>query len=318
MGNCLVTKLKGVVDNPNLPKICSLIIPVTASSKPDAGGAYYVKNAKACQIIANGGYVGTSSADLSNHKTSLNIEAGRTTTFWVSNGSYSIEITEKYSLIEINANSEGACCMGPVDTAEFKYCTDLSTFGIARASVPETMALGGPVTGKLSDLSLLTKMVNLSLNAAISVKGTLSDIVGMAGTLKSINLGSSKNITGTLAEFGPFIHLEYMDIYNANIFGTFESFVQAQCEAGRTSYEGLFSPGFMRHGRSFGGQEDNDYWQYLSWESASKMYIYVGASGTGISATTKVYVKGYTDGEIATKTASGGIWEGKEVVKVDA
>jgi hypothetical protein len=318
MGNCLVTKLKGVVDNPNLPKFGNLMLQVTEHPGEGICANYAFINIKACQIITHGGYVGTSPADLANQKTVLDIPANAYTIFFISNGTYTIEITEKYTIKHLSRTNENyQQLIVPNDAAKFKYLTELVSFSFAGTGTPEIAALGGSITGKLSDFGNLTKLVDFNINTANRLIGTPSDLIGMAGTLENLNFGSCVGITGNVSEFGPFIHLINMDLYDANVSGSFESLVQGQCAAGRTSCESLYSPGFLRK-RSFGNVSgDDSYRQYLSWESASKMCIYAG-SVPEIPNATKVYVMGYTDGEIATKTASGGIWEGKEVVKVDA
>lgn len=70
--------------------------------------------------------------------------------------------------------------------------------------------------------------------------------------------------------------------------------------------------GYFESGCKFNGTPLSSYHTYvnrtLTWESASKIWLPAG---------NKILCVGYSDADIATKTASGGVWEGKTVVKCD-
>lgn len=101
-----------------------------------------------------------------------------------------------------------------------------------------------------------------------------------------------------------------VNIKNTQVTGTIESFVARKVELGYDSGSTLFDlagANITFAGNSYGGA-------YLAWESATKIALY---SGYSVAESNIVRVSGYTDEEIATNKAAGGIWEGKTVWKVD-
>lgn len=114
---------------------------------------------------------------------------------------------------------------------------------------------------------------------------------------------------GTLSKLGKFANLTNVEIMSSNVTGDIKDFVAARVSLGQTTGSVNCVISIAQEMKvTLNGQK---IWigtnGKLKWESATKIYTLDSA----------VRCIGYTDGEIATNTAEGGIWEGKTVTKFD-
>jgi hypothetical protein len=105
MGNCLVTKLKGVVDNPNLPKLGEMTLTATYySGTIDWGNCCLeLTNTQDCviSISGDGYFVLDNFEDLDNPSarlTTYTLPANTRKGMFFSNGNYKVKISNKYTL----------------------------------------------------------------------------------------------------------------------------------------------------------------------------------------------------------------------------
>jgi hypothetical protein len=122
---------------------------------------------------------------------------------------------------------------------------------------------------------------------------------------------SASKVSGVLSDLSKMVSLITIGL-SENISGTTESFVSGQITNGRSTvtYSNAIRIDSLLRCCTFGGNNYNQAYAFVTWESASKIAIYSGAST--ISDCTTVYTKGYTAEEAASAFA------GKTIVRVDA
>lgn len=107
MGNCLVTKLKGEVNNDNLPKLGVLKLHVNLIDSPSAVNCRLTLTTNAAINVkvvpgSGNGYFGTNYSTIeSEHKTELDNISG-TVNLYFAEVECDIEITNKYSLTKFD------------------------------------------------------------------------------------------------------------------------------------------------------------------------------------------------------------------------
>lgn len=324
--NCVVTPLLVEVNNPSIPKLGEFKIEVKKSSTtPNQYAAELViRNTKACKVRATGGaYFVESFSDINNPAAKLyelNINANTTKSIYVGNVDGYLFVSEKYTLMHIGNEYEHNTDIMYADVSQLEYST-----GIYRVN------LG---LGLYGDLSVLFDKTNLNLVHAGStdsegiafhstafqklffkrstIKGNISELQNL-GSLTNIYFDGS-SINGTASDLAKFPASCYISVYNSKITGSIEDLVGAFVTKGTSSYEGKnMSTLPVYEVLTFGGHHyatGGIYNTFLSWESASKMWL---SGGAGSYATCpNVWCRGYTAEEAATK------FSGKTVVRVDA
>ena len=261
MDKCLVTKLKGIVDNYNLPILNGLLIPFITSTQRISARA--------------GGYdsshpVKIKGVDCWPYNTDGTIRYDNP---YESVGDYAITLKEMgaspyviisdidnlayFNFTNLNGNTLLPDGTTPEDWSfsanVLKYCTHMKDLRMAQCTVYINT----------EDLELMTSLEYLSLPSAS--KYTNVDLV----TLVKAWIVNGRSSSGS-------------------INGQFET------------------------GCKFNGVNLYQYHAYtdrtLTWESSTKIWLPAGNN---------ILCVGYSDSEISTRTASGGIWEGKTIVKCD-
>lgn len=278
--NCLVTKLKGTVDNNNLPELGTIKIPVKATEN----------------VIGMTNLGGWEEADYTPHDVVVSIEDGNLYTYSGStpvqttnpanwhNGSQKgvkantnciMRIKDYYNLAYFKMNvlfNNGGVVTSRFandfvfDLNQFKYCDHITFVG-------GYLDYQGDIVEAFGHLKEFGTMV---FNCG-KITGDLKTLVGKwisngGETTGSFNFGSAPYPSNN---FKP-------DDLNITLNGTKMSV----------------------------GEGTTQKPTKVKWQSATKVYVEVGGSSSTIYAT------GYTTEEIATNTASGGIWEGKTVTSV--
>lgn len=237
--NCLVTKLKGSVDNNNLPKLNTLVlVPDVAEGEYSTFEVAIVNAQKPITISVTRGNShlkqgGTGYDDATDLGQSTEFSNASNRLIYVTPGADTIvEIQSIYDVksISLNLTSNPATHDMMLNNNE----TIKSMLGLESIAVKKYVGSVSSVVNLLKDLP---SFKNLSF--AISetgISGRLSDFLPLADKLEVLTIAACTNISGDIAELGTMIHLNKFVFYsNANIYGTIEEFVQAQRAAGRTT-----------------------------------------------------------------------------------
>lgn len=182
MGNCLVTKLKGVVDNDNLPKFNALKIHFDAGNSGQYGSLRI--EAPVIDADTNNGYIADSSADLQNQDT--HISTADALSLYASNVEMDIEITPKYDITKLQTIDNRAS----FDTNDVKYLTKLTNLFIKNYSC----------TGNFEDLVKLTNLEQLNVSGSL-IYGDI-DTISAATDLSLFDISyTGTRISGSLENF---------------------------------------------------------------------------------------------------------------------
>lgn len=323
MENCLVKKLKSVVNNSDLTTLGALKLNV--SKKTISNINQQKLNIRAVEDIIvtayGSGYFGTDNVSNieSQHYTTLSIPANTTTVLFFKNEDYTVEIKSKYGLFTFS-NAEVSNSIVSINIDDLSYSYSLHYIAIEGtssvgnikelSSLTELLTLNTANTqikGELQDISTLTTLTSLYISNCSNIKGSLSALQNMT-SLQTLSFNHT-NIIGTTQDLGKLTSLSVCYVNRDTMSGTIEEFVATQINGGRLSVSSPVFIGNLTKFATFGGQYYNDANCLVTWESNNKIVVYAG--GTSIAACTYVYAKGATAEEIAA-------WEqdGKTVVVV--
>ena len=206
MGKCLITKLKGSVQNDSLLRIGEFCIKVSKVESPTADSqCFVVNNSKDAQLrIIGDGYF-TNETLSENKGKVMDVVANTETTVYLSNGDYEIVVSEKYSLTQVGTytTTSWKTYKGKLsfDIDSLKYSPKISFLALSSTQVTGDIAVFGKLTG-------LTHLVfeNTQVTGDISVLGKLTG-------LKFVVLSNTK-VTGDIAVFGKLTNLTQIPTIN--------------------------------------------------------------------------------------------------------
>lgn len=207
MGNCLVTKLKGTVQNSDLLRVGELRICVhkidNPSSETQRINMNFTEDVK-LEIIGDGYF--TNNTLVSNLGKSLTVKANTESLVYVSNGDFEIAILNKYALNKINTRTNKKTAIK--DIADLKYSSSLNYLAIN--SVENV--------GYFSDIKSLTTLGYLSVSNA-NINGNLSDLESLTNLTYLIIGNTSNKITGNVRSLKAMIKLDTLAIQNSDVIG---------------------------------------------------------------------------------------------------
>lgn len=290
MNNCLVTKLKGVVDNDNLPRYAALCLAHTVSvDTPD--------------VFTIFGNIGTSMTIDSDEITELIDYSGNTHTIpWniafstSGQGSQTIRVAQKgklyikskYDLNGIELPTKNFQILGSFN--DFVYKNPVSN--VFRFVIPYQQ-----LSGKLSSL---LREDNIQYLSSLNIQDNL--------------------IEGTAAELGRFTNALTLVCLRSRVYGDVKDLVNSQI-AGEVSTRSLdnaiYSNGVLAQLSFNGKMIKTEYpsfsysYGWITWESAYKIAVCTGGDGVKDNYT-HVACMGYTQEEAEVK------WPDKTIVRVDA
>ena len=226
--DCLVTKLKGAVDDSSLMHIGEFRIGISQvespSSKTQSFNFIFTKDAR-LEIIGDGYF--TDKALTANKGKTLDIVANTPTDVYVSTGNLEIAILDKYSLDRVifgnNAEVVTSNQMNnrSMNINDLKYSTRLKNINVS----------SNKVTGDLSSIKNLTKLVDLSI-ANSQVFGDLSNIKNL--TKLSLLYINNTKISGNISAISNLVNLTIINMIDATqLSGDLSSL------SGLTKLEGL-------------------------------------------------------------------------------
>ena len=207
MGNCLVTKLKGTVQNSNLLRVGEMRICVhridNPSSETQRINLNFTEDVK-LEIIGDGYF--TNNTLVSNLGKSLIVKANVETLVYFSNGDFEIAILNKYALKKINAKTSKKTAIK--DIADLKYSSSLSYLAIN--SVENV--------GYFSDIKSLTNLSYIDVSNA-NINGNLSDLKSLTNLAYLIIGNTSNKITGNVSSLKDMTRLNTLAIQNSDVIG---------------------------------------------------------------------------------------------------
>ena len=206
---CLVTKLKSIVDNGELRKIGELRIYLANAATPD-----YVN--RRIRIISNPSQVLTclgsgSFADGSGTPTSQTATAGTSlTTLVFTNGEFQVSAASKYDLTYLEARNSDVS----FNIDDFAYCNKLETvYGNSQND-----------KGCLASLKDLQSFVDCRFSEPNGIYGNVKDL---PASIRYIEFRSS-GVTGDIASLGEHSNLVSLMFADTGVVGTLESFCEKQ------------------------------------------------------------------------------------------
>lgn len=224
MGKCLVTKLQGSVDNPNLLKIGEM--PIYVKKSTESVGAQYkltVLTSKDSEInIVGDGYF-TDSTMAENKGKTASIPANVSTTVYFSNGDYYALISNKYNIVNFQFTDDGSKRVNYlyINTDDLKYSNNLKrlkltssdSFGntnvFQNKKMIDVYITNTNIEGDINNINI-TDLRNLNINAPkISF-----DLKTLAGTtnITSVAFADSTLQTGDFTNLKENADMSYLGI----------------------------------------------------------------------------------------------------------
>ena len=189
MNKCLVTKLSGVVNNPDLLRLGEMRIKVRKLNTEYEHRALALSFSKETNITITGDGYFTDKNSVSNKGKQIVVHANTQTVVYISNGDYDINICNKYDLTlfvdyaygVVNSPKDSGIS---VNIEHFEYSRNLKNISLTNAS------------GDIAAVKNLTNLTSLNLGGT-QVNGDIAAVKNLTN-LTSLNLRLS-NITGDIS-----------------------------------------------------------------------------------------------------------------------
>ena len=185
MNKCLITKLNGSSNNPELLRLGEMRMKILKVSNPTEntqGFSISVNNNVTLEIVSDGYF--TDKTLTENKGKNITINAGKSSVFVSGNNDVEIAILDKYSLTSLAVYGKNI----ELDISDLKYSTALTSIAVD----------GTQVSGDIANLKNLTALTTIGLYNA---QEPLTGNIGQLSTLSScINMSLSySKLTGDLA-----------------------------------------------------------------------------------------------------------------------
>ena len=248
MEKCLVTKLNGIVNNPDLIKLDELVITLNATKI----GAWLCVTAtdketdsisvKFNKTVSYG--TGNSPEEAVNRTdiTEVTINPGIIPFFFAKEtGTIKVSISSKFNIASLLTSSSTGSGMEIVDVKGFSYLSNLKTIENKDGNLNIGTLSGFKSLSKVmlnKGEGLLKSFTNCPLKEltliSSGIVGTLSDLVNIP-TLTTLNFMYSKSITGNISDLSRLTSLKSLTVIGTNLTGTIESLANGMKNAGRKS-----------------------------------------------------------------------------------
>lgn len=208
MNKCLITKLKGVVDNNTLPRLGCVAVSFKQIDNPTEftqGLGVSFKEAATAKIVGNAYF--TDKTLTENKGTELSFEAGENCSVFVSNGDCVVYFTNKYALLELKRYAYSSNYPS-VSTGN----KTLSLDDLKYSNSINVLDLNTNVTGSLESLSNKASLLNI-LIAGENITGDINSLKESVSLSTLICTGTK--VTGNIS------FMQYLtNINNVNLYGT--------------------------------------------------------------------------------------------------
>lgn len=211
MENCLVTKLKGTVDNNNLKKLGVLTIKYSNYSSFDANVNFAIQTVGTGVTVkaVDSYFVNSSGVNIGD---TLNISSNTDSYVLPAPvGSGTIEIHNKYNLKSLKVTDTK---FDAINTSEIDYLVNVETIRVR-------------LVGSLEYAKMLSQISIFEQKIFNNVFGDISNFAGHTH-LTELNLSNQRDVDGNILSVGECIALTKLSIGGTIVYGTIESFVQAQ------------------------------------------------------------------------------------------
>lgn len=304
---CLVTKLKGVVNNDNLMELGSLRVKVIPTGEPDRladrtltmviTGTETATLSVIPSSVKSGGHFNTVN-DGTYPLTSTVFTPEINQTLYFEPGEYALKMTNKYNIVGVVAGAFYGSVIS-LDIADIKY-SKINSFELVSLTSPEAdidnislwygvgkCVLPGSVYGDITNLG--DKLLNAG---------------GGSCNLTILDIQRCSNVFGSINSLGKTsVQIIWLNP-TQQITGSIEEFVSNKVDGGHTS-DCTINRGLRL--LSFGGVTHSDGPESgaIHWESKDKISVYNQSSSI-------VYTKGYTQAEAESA------YPGYTIIRVDA
>lgn len=248
MNKCLVTKLNGVSNNPDLIKLEELVITLNAT-KVGAWLCVTTINKESASISVKFNKTVSYGTGNSPEEVSSRTDIKETTInpgfipffFAKETGTIKVSISSKFNIASLLTSSSTSSGMEIVDVKGFSCLTNLKTIENKDGNLNIGTLSGFKSLSKVllnKGEGLLKSFTNCPLKELMllssGIVGTLSDLVNIS-TLTTLNFMSSKSITGNISDLSRLTSLTSLSVVDTNITGTIESLANGMKNAGRKS-----------------------------------------------------------------------------------
>lgn len=269
MGNCLVTKLKASVNNPDLPKLGYLL----AKMKNTSGNYVDFTYKDAIRVFIDGD---NGSGHMKSITETTSRDNNRNTIFQkFSVGEYNVNI-EKSPLFKFFSHSTGYM---DIDLEQFKYCTNLEELYFG--SHPDPNAPSSKPNqreyfwkGDIANLANLTNLKSLTFSCTNvplenhKIYGNVESLSNLTN-LQVLDIAEMKKITGDIVKaFGKMTKLTTLHIFNNDCTGETIDLVASWRSNGKTTGQIAWKYMYSSPGITFGGNKLGEEFgnSTLSWE----------------------------------------------------
>lgn len=255
--DCLVTKLKGTVNDDSLNRLGCIKLKGHSLSNERITNTFFkmIYDTESTFYKNKGTLIATTSTDVNSPIVTGTIFAGH-----FGQGDFNVDF-EKYNLIEIELHQLNDDIDEFINWDDFSYCKKLKKIYITHIKLD------------LSELNKYSKLTSINFGDSTSrwegITGNISSLKNNT-LLTEINLNRCINVVGELSQLGTLTQLSNLFISTTSITGTVEDFVEAQRNAGRT--EGSIEVPYIGScvGVSFNGRSiENKSDSVLTWTSTS-------------------------------------------------
>lgn len=288
MGNCLVTKLKSVVDNDSLRKLGKIefdaeirtsdgrIVGNLTATPLDGKQIHFTRISPTSLTFANPTHGGI--VEDPTHGILVSAESTLGIAGLQSEKSMTVEIEEKYDLKTLRLFRSSN-----INLSELEYCTGLTNLNVSNVLIPKK---NRNIFGDIGSLSNLVNLQELNLSYLTRISGDIKSL-GKLTNLTTLNFATEET--------------------ESYVTGNWVDFVAAQRNNNRTICAGITLPNAVDFKISIGTlfptfYDDGSHSAILSWDATT--------IDLAMAAKNRAYVYGYTEQQIEEMKASGGKYEG--------
>lgn len=208
--DCLVTKLKGVVNNDNLLKVGEIRLNVAWNDTSAANASFYIRSSENVTVKVNGTGIGGNPGALNSNTYLLNANA--TARLYITNDVTEVFVDNKYSLVIISV-ANNLNISTTVDDIKYSNIGDLGNIGLA-GDIGDLAALASLVKLNVFGDNLYGNIERLSNHvfsqfdvSSLLITGNINNMVDAFKNINRLNFGVSPNITGDLVTFANTINV---------------------------------------------------------------------------------------------------------------